>query len=646
MKAFLAHILALAFFGNLAAAQTPALQPVPFWGQQVQAGDLPVLSARLPEQPYIADLPAKGRKIGQYGGTLTTFITRRKDVRQMVVYGYARLVGYDHNYQLNADILRAVENQANKRFVLHLRKGHRWSDGHPFTSEDIRYWYEDVATNRELNPSGLEEFMRVNGVPPKVSFPDTQTAVFEWPEANLEFLPTLAKARPPFIYRPAHYLKQFHARYTNTEDMAAQMARRKVLSWAALHNKYDNMYKFDNHELPTLQPWMLATKEGKSRFLFVRNPYFHRIDTHGHQLPYIDIVEMSVVGAGLLATKANAGETELQARGLSFKDVSVLKMGERSGGNYVTHLWESGVAAQIALYPNLNYADPAFRNLFRDVRFRRALSLGVDRRILNRALYFGLASEGGMTVLPRSPFFKPENLHKWATFDPDVANALLDELGLTERNAYNIRKLADGRPLRLIIETAGERPEVSDALQIISDTWKDIGVELVQRPLDRDILRNRVFAGQAMASAWYGWDNGLPQPETPPFFLAPMQQEFLSWPKWGQFYQTSGMSGEEPDLPEAKRLVKLVDDWIAATDTAERTRVWQEMVDIHAEQVFAIGLLSGAPQPVVVNESLRNVPNEAIWAWDPGAHFGIHRVDEFYFTANPAELAEPKEPSQ
>ncbi|MBU2981393.1 ABC transporter substrate-binding protein [Lentibacter algarum] len=598
---------------------------------------MPALADRLPREPSIIDLEAKGRVAGVYGGTLNSFITRRKDTRLMVVYGYARLVGYDAQYQLQPDILRAVETSDNKRFVLRLRAGHRWSDGAAFTSEDLRYWWEDIANNEELNPTGPPDFMRVNGALPVASFPDAQTAIFEWPEANLDFLHTLAKARPPFIYRPAHYLKQFHKRYSDTNSMQQHMARKKVLSWAALHNKYDNMYKNDNHELPTLQPWMLATTNGNSRFLFVRNPYFHRVDTKGRQLPYIDIIEMNVVGPGLVATKANAGETELQGRGLSFKDVSVLKLGEADGGDYQTHLWESGVASQIAIYPNLNYADQSYRRIFRDVRFRRALSLGIDRRILNRALYFGLAAEGGMTVLPDSPFYRLENLKNWATHDPDQANKLLDDMGLLERNSYGVRLLDDGRPLRMIVETAGERPEVEDALQIISDTWNDIGVELVIRRLDRDILRNRVYAGQAMAAAWYGWDNGLPQPDTPPYYVAPRQQEFLSWPKWGQHFQSGGRLGEKPDLPAAIRLMELADDWAQTADTQLRSRIWQEMIDIHADQVFAIGLLNGAPQPVVVSKRLRNVPERAVWAWDPGAHFGVQRMDEFFFEEGTSE---------
>jgi peptide/nickel transport system substrate-binding protein len=267
----------------------------------------------------------------------------------------------------------------------------------------------------------------------------------------------------------------------------------------------------------------------------------------------------------------------------------------------------------------------------RDVRFRRALSLAINRKTINKGLYFGLAKPGGMTVLPISPFFKEKNRDAWAIRDLEAANALLDEMGLDKRDKDGFRLLPDGRPAWVVIETAGERQEVENALQIITDNWAEIGVKLIMRPLERDILRNRVYAGETMASTWFGWDNGLPQPYTSPSYLAPWDQAFQSWPKWGQYHQNHGAVGEPPDLPAAIELNDLAHQWTKAYSSVDRGLIWQQMVDIHADNVFAIGIINGAPQPVVVSNSLRNVPEKAIWAWSPGAHFGVHRPDEFFF---------------
>lgn len=631
---FKRHLFAIAMAicatGGASLTQATELQESGFWKAEVDAGNLPAAADRIPSEPLKVELEVRGREIGVQGGTLRTMVSRAKDVRQMVVYGYARLVGYNERYELTPDILASIDSENEAKFTLRLRPGHHWSDGHPFTSEDFRYWWEDVANNELLSPSGPVEFLRVQGELPTVTFPDEHTVIYEWSKPNPQFMQMLAEARPPFIYRPAHFLKKLHADYAEEETLNDMLYEARVRSWAALHNRSDNMYKFDNPDLPTLQPWMLATKAGKSRFLFVRNPYYHRIDANGVQLPYIDVVEMQVVAPGLIAAKTNAGEVDLQARGLDFKDTAILKKGENSG-NYTTHLWGNGTASQIAIYPNLNYNDEGWREIMRDVRFRRALSLSINRKTINKGLYFGLAQVGGMTVLPISPFFKEENRAAWASYDLDQANALLDEMGLVERNKDGFRLLPDGRPAWVVIETAGERQEVENALQIITDNWADIGIKLIMRPLDRDILRNRVYSGDSMAAVWYGWDNGLPQPYTSPSYLAPWHQEFFAWPKWGQYHQTHGDAGEPPDMPAAVRLNDLGNQWNKAYSSVDRGLIWQEMVNIHAQNVFAIGVLNQAPQPVVVSNRLKNVPEKAIWAWSPGAHFGMHRPDEFFF---------------
>ncbi|CUH98799.1 ABC transporter substrate-binding protein [Leisingera aquaemixtae] len=628
LKPFLAAALCLA---PLAAQAEPEVQESAFWQSEVKAGYMPPAAKRIPDVPLVVDLAAKGREFGIQGGTLNTMVTRSKDIRQMVVYGYARLAGYDENYQLKPDILLSFEAENNRRFTLKLRPGHRWSTGDPFTSADFRYWWEDVANNELLSPAGPPDFMRVLGKLPRVSFPDETTVIYEWDAPNPAFMHMLAQARPPFIYRPAEYLKQFHADYADPEVLAEEVDYARVKSWAALHNKYDNMYKFDNHELPTLQPWINASPGKKIRHQFVRNPYYHRIDSRGVQLPYIDTVEMEIVTAGLVAAKSNAGEADLQARGLGFRDIPILRKGEKDGRDYKTYLWASGAASQIAIYPNLNVNDPVWREILRDVRVRRALSLAINRRAINRALYFNLAEPGAMAVLEQSEFFDPALREAWADFNPELANQLLDEAGLTERDGYGIRYLPDGRRMELVVETAGEREEVENALQIITDDWRDVGVKLVMRPLDRDILRNRVFSGTTMSSAWFGWDNGLPQAYTSPAYLAPTDQVFLSWPKWGQHYQTGGSAGEPPDMAPAQRLLALLQDWNMAATHEERAAAWREMLKIHADQVYAIGVVAAAPQPVVVSNRLRNVPEKAIWAWDPGAHFGVYHPDEFFF---------------
>ncbi len=230
----------LAFSGTLpAAADTiPTPQESAFWSAEVESGNLPPVQERLPKDPLIVDLAAKGREFGKPGGTLRTMVTRSKDIRQMVVYGYARLIGFNQDYELVPDLLASYENEGNRKFTLKLREGHKWSDGSPFTSEDFRYWWEDVANNELLSPSGPPDFLIVEGKAPTVTFPDETTVIFEWDDPNPNFLQTLAQARPPFIYRPAAFLKQYHEKYADAKSLpfrlkmpGSKAGRRCTTSW-------------------------------------------------------------------------------------------------------------------------------------------------------------------------------------------------------------------------------------------------------------------------------------------------------------------------------------------------------------------------------------------------------------------------------
>ena len=630
--------LALAFAALLAVAG-PAAGPAaaaqfietPALVERVGSGDLPSIAERVPAEPLVVDLVATKRTPGLSGGTLRMFVTRSKDVRYMAAYGYSRLVGYGPDYKLTPDLLRDVTvSEDGKSITLHLRRGHKWSDGQPFTTEDLRYWWEDVALNPTLSPGGPPVEMLAVGRKPKVEVIDEVTIKYTWIVPNPLFLPALARARPVYIYRPAHYMKQFHADYADADELAEKVAKAKAKKWARLHNKRDNLYKFDNPDLPILQPWFNTSPKNGQRYVLERNPFYHRIDVNGRQLPYIDRVELEIASGGLIPAKVTMGQATLQVRSLGFADAPVLKKGEGKGG-YVTHLWHSGAASEVALYPNLTYGDPVWKALFHEVRFRRALSLAISRKAINKVLYFGLAKERAVAALEESPFFDEENAIAWARFDPEEANRLLDELGLGERNSAGVRLLADGRPMEVIVETAGERREVADTLELIAATWARVGIRLLVRPLDRDILRNRAYAGRSMMVAWYGWNNGIPTREAAPFELAPVDQANFSWPRWGQYHQTKGSAGQEVDLPEALRLERLYNQWTLAASDERKAEIWREMLAIHADQVFVIGTVSRAPVPLAADAALRNVPRDGLYAWDPGAHLGIHRMDEFFF---------------
>lgn len=621
-------IALLALFAPLPAL---AVEPVetPFFAADVAAGKLPPIGARLPSDPSLANFPP-GTEIGRPGGEWRWIGGGARDVRQMVVFGNARLVAYDENYQLQPDLLAGLKVAEDRIFTLHLRAGHRWSDGTPFTSEDFRYFWDDVIRNKELSPTGPPPSLLVEGKAPEVSFPDALTVRYAWPAANPKFLHELAGPAPLFLYRPAHYLKQFHKNYAEPEALKAAVAKAKARNWAQLHNRLDNQYRNDNPDLPTLDPWVLKTKPPAEQFIFVRNPYYHRIDAKGQQLPYIDRVLMQVAEPKLIPAKVGAGEADLQARYLGFSDYSFLRGAAKEKGATVT-LWRTGRGAHLALFPNLTVADPVWRGLMRDVRFRRALSLGINRREINQVVYFGLAREGNNSVQKASPLYRDSTRLTWASYAPQQANKLLDELGLVRDAATGLRRLPDGRPMTLVVESGGESPDQADVMQLVRDAWAEIGIKALTKNFQADVFRNRLFAGETVISIAAGAENGLAHADHSPAEWAPTQQTHGSWSQWGNFYESSGKAGQAIDMAEGRELMRLYENWRTAQSESERRDAWHGLLTYHAEQQFVIGLISDVPQPVYARKSLRNLPAEGMYNWEPGGHLGLYRPDRLWF---------------
>ncbi|MCC7045111.1 MAG: ABC transporter substrate-binding protein [Alphaproteobacteria bacterium] len=630
--------LQLGLLADALPAGAESYSEAPMLTEQVKQGKLPPLAQRLPAVPLVERMDEPWRKPGKYGGELRMLMAGARDVRMMVVYGYARLVGYNDKYEIVPDILEKVDVDRDRVFTLHIRKGHKWSDGHPFTSEDFRYFWDDVANNTKLTPTGVPSHLLVGTEKPKFEVVDELTVRYSWSQPNPTFLPYLAATYPIYIYRPAHYLKQFHEKYADADKLQKLAREHGQRNWAALHNLLDNQYRNDNPDLPQLDPWINTTRAPSDRFVFVRNPFYHRVDVEGRQLPYVDRVMMNIADGKIIPAKTGSGEVDLQARNLRFDNYTFLRSAQKQYG-FETRLWRTGIGSQVALYPNLNAKDPVWRELNRDVRYRRALSLAINRHEINQVIYYGLALEAQNTVLPESPLYRKEYAEAWTRFDLKEANRLLDEIGLSKRDDRGFRLLPDGRVLEVIVETAGESTEQVDVLELIRDSWAQVGIKLFTKPSQREVFRNRIFSGDAMMVVSTGLDNGIPTPDMTPDEVTPVGQQQYQWPKWGQFNETKGKAGEPPDLEPARALLRLHEEWRLAPSRAAREKIWHSILAIGAEQVYTVGVIAGVLQPVVVSNRLRNLPEKGMYNWEPGAHLGIYRVDGLWFDGQPPKTA-------
>ena len=207
----------------------------------------------------------------------------------------------------------------------------------------------------------------------------------------------------------------------------------------------------------------------------------------------------------------------------------------------------------------------------------------------------------------------------------------VDRSVTTQRDDRGVRLLPDGRALEILIQTAGESTEQTDVLELIHDSWLDAGIKLYSIPSTREVFRNRIFSGDALMSIWAGLENALPSSDTSPRDLAPTSKYQYQWPQWGAWYESSGKSGEAPELPAARELVVLNDQWASARTREERIAIWHQILDINREQMFTIGIVNHVQHPLVVSNLLHNVPEKGFWGISPGSYFGIYKPDTFWF---------------
>jgi peptide/nickel transport system substrate-binding protein len=186
-----AFLFSLVYGPALAADLLPTLQETPMFAEQAKSGALPPITKRIPTPPWIVTQFAGGDGRGKPGGQLNMMVSSARDTALMTVYSYTRLIVYDDQFKLHPDILESYEAKEGREFTFKLRAGHRWSDGYPFTTEDFRFFWEDVANNKELSPSGPSVELLVDGQPPKVEIIDERTIKYSWDKPNPLSLPKI-----------------------------------------------------------------------------------------------------------------------------------------------------------------------------------------------------------------------------------------------------------------------------------------------------------------------------------------------------------------------------------------------------------------------------------------------------------------------
>ena len=590
----------------------------PTLAQRVATGELPPVEERLPVNPLVVPVV---ERIGEYGGTWNSGLVGSTSWLIMTT-GYEHLVRWTPDWSgIIPNIAESYEvNEDATEFTFYLREGMRWSDGQPFTADDILFWYEDIAMNSELYPAGPPGgFMMVGDEPGSVEKIDDYTVVFRFAAPNGFFLRLMAtpEGAHPVIY-PKHYLSQFHPRYNPDIDQVIREAG--AADWANLWagkvgaSIYDAA-RFQDPDRPTLNAWALTTPfDAGARVISVRNPYYWKVDPEGNQLPYLDRTVVEVASdVEVLVLKAISGEIDMQDLRIATPVNKPLFFDNQEQGNY--HFFDTTPTfmntAILAL--NLTHKDPTKREIFQNKDFRIGLSHAIDRQEIIDAVYQAQGEPWQAAPRPETEYYNEQLAKQYTEYNPDFANEYLDRAGYTQRDRENFRLGPDGRRITITAEASVDfRSEHVDVLELIQRYWREVGIDLQIRSVGRDLLTTRVGANEHDFVVWAG-DGGGPDAIMDPRYYFPVTGSSYQAVAWSQWY-TGGQDGEEPPA-DVQRQMELYDQLRATADEDLQTELFRELLQIAADGFYVMGVNLDPPGYGIVKNNFRNVPESMPGAW-------------------------------
>jgi peptide/nickel transport system substrate-binding protein len=595
----LAALLALiALAAGAPAAQ--GYQQAPMLDASVEDGTLPPVEQRLPPSPPVVE-PVD--RIGDYGGEWRRLAITVGDLQLHARLGYESLVVWDESgTKVVPGVAHAWEvRDEGRTYVFHLHRGIRWSDGAPFTARDIMFTFEDMFANEELFPT-YPSFFTLDDIRLEVSAPDDYTIVFRSPRPYGIFLEMLA-FRGINLFNPKHYLRQFHPAYTDAETLASLTEAENLDHWRQLFLRKASLS--ENPECPTIRPWRLRVGPPAMRWTCERNPYYWKVDPAGNQLPYIDRLSFAVVqNAEILNFKAMAGEVDFQTRGIDPANFALFMENRERGGYRVLR---DANSQPTVIYVNPACDDPAVRYLYANPKFRAALSLALNREEIIAFMFTGLAVPSRGVASPFDPYYLEAFEDPYIEYDPERANALLDELGL-ERGRDGIRRLPNGEPFRRIMNVYGGQISGPPELwQLVASYWREVGLDIAVKLDSTNLSVMRVRGGEtelwAYAAAGMHW-------VIDPIWYVPWNAASYFAPEYGLYRSSEGKAGKKPP-PEYQQLVDWYLEMRAELDPERKLALGRKILKQWSEQVYTIGILRSA-LVTIVSERFHNVPDEII----------------------------------
>ncbi|MGO9118484.1 MAG: ABC transporter substrate-binding protein [Desulfomonilaceae bacterium] len=589
-----------------------AFNEAPTLSKQVKDGALPSVDKRLPESPVIVK-PVD--KPGSYGGTWRRAYLGLADLVGARRILYDPLVRWSPEYKIEPNLAWKWEVDPEGRiFTFYLVKGVRWSDGEPFTADDIVFYFEDILFDKEVTPS-VPMWLAPSGNPPKVSKIDNYTLRIEFDQPYTLFLERLAcPDGMALVTKPKHYLKKFHKKYAKPEDLDSLIKQKNTTSWAKLFQEVSDPQRslFVETGLPSICAWITPVPAPANRFIMQRNPYYWKADTQGNQLPYIDtIVHDLQAESQTIVLKAIAGEIDMQGRNLGGMQNSVMLLASEAQGKFRLVPKTSTASVGLLLAPNLNHKEPVMQKILADRRFRIALSHAINRKELNEIVYRGKGVPRQAAPLPESDFCSASYEKAYLDYDPAKAASLLDEMGL-KVNKEGKRLRPDGQPLQLSLDVMASIQSWVDTAEILASHFKKIGIDTEVKSETRELFRLRTQSAAHEIALWTG-DGGMECLLDPRWYF-PYSSESLNAPLYGQWCQSDGKRGEEPP-PDIKQLIEIYNKILRTVSTEEKKELFGQIIAADEQNLWIIGLVHDPPDYYVVAPNMFNVPKKDFQSW-------------------------------
>lgn len=578
-----------------------AYKESPMLAELVKAGTLPPVEERLPVNPVVVQ-PLES--VGKYGGTWRTGTIEKNgnDLRRNI--GYEQLLRWTPMWDgIVPNVAESYEASDDATtYTFHLRKGLKWSDGEPFTADDVVFWYEDVVMNEKITPNKPSRKYVVSKI-------DDYTVEWKFEKPNGLFIKEVTQIdNEKATSCPKHYMQQFHEKYNpNVQELVDKYSQP---SWFDLFNLM--FLEQSNAEKPSLWAWNpeVSFGDATTQITAKRNPYYFKVDPEGNQLPYIDnYVQVIASNNEVLVLQGLNGELDLQEQWINAPTNKPAFFDGQAKGNFHLYDLTPTTVNEMNIQFNMNCTDPVIREIVSNKDFRIGLSHAIDRQEIIDVVHVSRGQAHQTAPRPESRFYHERLATQYTEYNPDLANEYLDKTGWTERDAEGFRLGPDGKRISIILEIDSGRTTYIDALELIKPTWAAVGVEVIIKTMDRALWEERCrgrsleFHGSAHRFGGGSGDAVILDQR----YWVPVDRGSSMYAKgWVYWYydKADELASEPPDA--VKQALEYYDQIRTTADDNEHLDLMKKILDIAADEFYCIGTVLEPNSYGIVSNRLKN----------------------------------------